>query len=118
MKKKIAIIGSSQYWSKMQQHLVGLRKLGHEATLPCLDSHICPGKSDGELDVCVINRKRIEEADEVHLFWDGRSQGVIFDLGMVFALRKKLKIVYLEPKTFVGVIRKWEKEGLNMTREN
>ena len=46
-----------------------------------------------------------EKADEVHVIWDGRSVGTVFDFGMAFALRKPIKIVYIEPKTITGVMK-------------
>jgi len=42
------------------------------------------------LRICKDNRAAIEAADEVHFIWDGASQGCLFDLGMAFALRKKV----------------------------
>ena len=43
------------------------------------------------LNICLSNLKAISEADEVHIA--GTSQGCIFDFGMAFALRKKIKII-------------------------
>jgi len=34
--------------------------------------------------------------------------GSALDFGMAFALRKPVKVVYLEPKTFAGVMKKYE----------
>ena len=60
--------------------------------------------------MCKHNRSLLEQADEIHVIWDQRSLFTIFDLGMAFALRKKLRVIFLEPKTFAGVMRKWEEE--------
>lgn len=57
--------------------------------------------------ICTYNRTIIEWADEVHIMWDQRSMGTIFDFGMAFALRKPIKIVYMEEKTFRGVMEKY-----------
>ena len=51
------------------------------------------------LEICNTNCKAIEEADVVHIVWDGKSTGSLFDLGMVFALGKKLIVVSLPPET-------------------
>ena len=43
------------------------------------------------LNICLANLKAISEADEVHIA--GTSPGCIFDFGMAFALRKKIKVI-------------------------
>jgi len=108
-KVKIVMIGSTQYKEIIEKHAVELHKAGYDVRTPAFDDH---EKLD-ELGVCEYNRNLIEWADEVHIIWDQRSFGTIFDFGMTFALRKKMKIVYLEPKTFAGVMRKYEKTGEN-----
>ena len=45
---------------------------------------------DTGLKICQDNLKAIQEADEVHIIWDGKSQGCLFDLGIAFALGKKI----------------------------
>jgi hypothetical protein len=102
------IIGSHAYASNMMVHKEKLVNDGHEVLMPAFDN--LPGLDD--LGVCKYNRDQIEQADEVHMFWDQRSLGTIFDMGMVFALRKKMKIIYLEPKTLRGVFEKYSKESL------
>lgn len=103
---KITIVGSSQYRDKILKLAEELRREGHEVRVPAFDDH----PEFDELQVCKYNRESIEWADEVHLFWDNRSPGAVFDMGMVFALRKPLVIEYIESKTFEGVFRKYEKE--------
>jgi len=101
---KIAIIGSSQYKDRMLKHATELKRKDHAVKIPALDDK----KGLDELGVCEYNRDMIMWADEVHIIWDRRSTGTIFDFGMCFALRKPIKIVYLEEKTFEGVMRKYE----------
>ncbi len=100
---KIAIIGTTSYQDKMKIHKAQLEKDGHEVFIPAFDSH--PDLDD--LGVCKFNRGLIEKADEIHMFWDQRSSGTVFDFGMVFALRKPFKIIYMEEKTFRGVMEKY-----------
>lgn len=102
---KIAIIGSTAYEQRMQGHKFHLEHdQGHEVRIPALD-HL----SGNELDIISYNREMIEWADEVHMIWDGRSMGTIFDLGMTFALRKKLVIVYINPKKFLNFVEQYGK---------
>jgi len=77
-----------------------LEEQGYEVITPMFDS-----KVSSELDVVSYNRALIESADEIYLIWDGRSIGTIFDLGMVFALRKPLHIWYLEERSIQNVAR-------------
>ena len=105
--KKIFIIGSSQYIEKMKKHrdkLITVYKGKNiEMRLPNLDD--CEGDS---LDIGIKNRENMEWCDEVHVFWDQRSTGTIFDFGMAFALRKPIKIIYMEKKTFKNAFELYE----------
>lgn len=66
------------------------------------------------MKICKRNRKAIEEADRIDIYWTDKSQGTKFDLGMVFALRKPIKIINrkgLEKtphKSFVNVLLELE----------
>lgn len=67
------------------------------------------------VQICRDNRKAIEEADEVWLWWDRDSKGSIFDLGMAWALRKPLRLVR-QPgptpgKSFDNLLLYWQKTG-------
>lgn len=71
-------------------------------------------------NICVENCKAIREADEVHIIWDGKSQGSMFDLGIVFCWwsifgTKKIVPVELplptEGKSFQNMIMEWSKRN-------
>ena len=101
---KITIIGSTQYKQKFIDLKASLESEGHKVRIPAFDDH----PTLNELGVCLHNRELIEWADEVHLIWDQRSTGTIFDFGMCFMAQKPLVIEYLEPKTFKNVMLKYE----------
>ena len=42
------------------------------------------------LTICQDNLKAMKEADMVHVIWNGKSQGSLFDLGMAFSLGKDI----------------------------
>ena len=67
--------------------------------------------------ICDENFKGMRDADEVHIFWDEKSSGSLFDLGMAFALRKPLKgINEVWPtagKSFQYMIIWWSNHGVN-----
>lgn len=68
--------------------------------------------------ICQDNRRAILLADEVHVVFDGDSQGRLFDLGMAFAMNKRIKIAPLfnnidenKGKSFIKMVTEWEKKG-------
>ncbi|MFA5636865.1 MAG: nucleoside 2-deoxyribosyltransferase [Anaerovoracaceae bacterium] len=83
--------------------------------------HYPPRDTDQEDDtgyrVCADNRTAIEAAERVFVVWSGESQGVLFDMGMAFALRKPITIIGPLPrrtrgKSFLNMLREWAK-GIN-----
>jgi diphthamide synthase subunit DPH2 len=100
---KIVLIGSSQYREKFERVRDRLESEGHDVRIPAFDSQ----PSFDDIGVCAHNRSLIEWADEVHVIWDQRSTGTIFDFGMCFMARKPLVIEYMEEKTFRGVMEKY-----------
>jgi nucleoside 2-deoxyribosyltransferase len=63
------------------------------------------------LNICVDNRAAIEASDCIHVVWDGKSQGCLFDLGMAFALRKRVIPIQLPSpsaeKSFQNMVAAW-----------
>jgi nucleoside 2-deoxyribosyltransferase len=70
---------------------------------------------DVGLRICRDNMKAIADADVVHVIWDGKSQGCLFDLGVAFALKKKIEIMLIpaltEGKSFQNMMAAWACEG-------
>ena len=66
------------------------------------------------LRICKDNLRAIKEANVIYAIWDGKSQGVLFDLGMAFALNKKVVALRLpsltDGKSFQNMITAWVKE--------
>src|SRR3990167_2397043 len=89
---KIMIIGSTQYRQKMEVHKEQIEWYGHTVKMPLFDSDVRK-----EIDIVTENKERIKWADEVHLFWDGRSQGTLWDVAVAFALDKPIRIIFLNP---------------------
>src|SRR5688500_5583408 len=63
------------------------------------------------LRICRDNAAAIASADVVHVVWDGQSQGCLFDLGVAFALHKRVEPIDLPPasdgKSFQNMVRAW-----------
>ena len=70
---------------------------------------------DTGLRICSDNAAAIAAADVVHVIWDGQSQGCLFDLGVAFALQKRIVPIDLpEPsagKSFQNMMRAWVERG-------
>jgi hypothetical protein len=96
------------------KHKAEMEDEGHEVMIPVFDSQ--PGFD--ELQISRYNRKMIRWADRVDIIWDQRSVGTVFDFGMTFMAEKPIKIVYLEPKTFKGVMEKYERSLSNVHHPN
>lgn len=103
---QIAILGSTGLKTKMLRYREQLIEEGHEVKLPAFDSH----PEFDELQICEYNRDIIKWADRIDIFWDARSIGFIFDFGMIFMANKPVKVIYLEKKTIVGVLTKYERK--------
>jgi nucleoside 2-deoxyribosyltransferase len=74
-----------------------LEAQGHTVFFPPRDTD---QTDDGiGLNICRANRRWIELADEVHVWWNPESTGSHFDLGMAFALRKPLRLVNAPHRT-------------------
>ena len=82
---------------------------GYEVHWPARDTN--QNDHTGGLQICRENAKAIARADVVHVIWDGKSQGCLFDLGMAFILRKEVVPIDLPPptegKSFQNMIRAW-----------
>ena len=78
---------SPEYSLAAQNYVAELESLGYQVYWPARDTDQIDPTG---LRICNDNRRAIEAADEIHVIWDGQSQGSIFDLGIAFAMRKKV----------------------------
>ncbi|MFA5891785.1 MAG: hypothetical protein WDA27_12675 [Actinomycetota bacterium] len=94
--------------------VASLELAGHSVYYPARDT---PQDDPTGLEICKTNRRAIELADEVHIIWDGESMGSIFDLGVAFALRKKIVPVVgrfpamSRAKSFQNMAYTWQEYG-------
>lgn len=63
----------------------------------------------------------IKECDEVHIFWDVKSYGSHFDLGVAIALNKKLVLIHnftkdIKNKSYLKVIKCIDKINVLMKK--
>jgi nucleoside 2-deoxyribosyltransferase len=93
--------------SRLENHCLRLETMGHETYLPHRDTD----QTAKGIDICHQNLKAIMKADEVHIFYNGKSQGTHFDMGMAFALGKRIVVVENEPygegKSYPRMLDEW-----------
>jgi nucleoside 2-deoxyribosyltransferase len=105
-----------QYLEDYTEFLEGF---GMEVHLPHRDTD----QTASVLEICTQNRTAIKAADEVHIIFNPDSFGSHFDLGMAFALGKKIRVIdnieYGEGKSFARMIDEWEdlQNGWNDTTD-
>ena len=71
----------------MRTYAAQLRHQGHEVHYPPDDA---PQDDPTGEAICRTHRDAMDLAHEVHVFWDVQSKGSHFDLGMAYALRKRI----------------------------
>jgi len=80
--KSFFIIHSKGLTDKASALAEQLRAQGHTVYVPGIETK----QDTDELTICTANREAMSRADDVRVIWDGTSHGVIFDLGMAFAI--------------------------------
>lgn len=103
-----SIRGASAEIVSEQETYVGLlEQQGHSVYFPPRDTD----QSASGLDICSQNYAGISWCDEAHVFYWPDSQGTHFDMGMAFALNKRVKPVrvpVLGPgKSFARMLTEW-----------
>jgi len=86
---KIFIIHSFSLSDEAIKYAQKLREEGNEVYIPIENTD-----QDGSRhNIIKMNLDGIKWCDEVHVIWDGKSSGSVFDLGTAYALKKSTKIV-------------------------
>ena len=101
-RKNYFIIHSKGLTDKASELAARLRAEGHEVYVPGIQTK----QDTDELTICAANRAAISRADEVRVIWDGTSHGVIFDIGMAFAMDKPIRLEYVIPKSMRGLLER------------
>ena len=76
-------------------HVVKQEKEGHDVFFPPRDIP----KTTPESDICQRMLMELDLADEIHVYYSGSSQGVHFDMGVLFVLQSEVprKVKWLNP---------------------
>lgn len=98
---------SDEYRAKLEKYVANLEQ-DSEVHLPHRDTN----QNETGINICKQNAEAIKCADEVHIFYSSKSQGTHFDMGVAFALNKKLVIAeneeYGEGKSYPRMITEWQ----------
>ena len=103
---------SQEVKDKLEMYVNLLENQGHTVHLPHRDT-----KQDARgIEICTENARAIGDSDEVHIFYTNASTGTHFDMGVSFALGKKIYIVDSDPvpavgKSFSKMLVEWAEEG-------
>jgi len=98
----------------IKNYVEHLEKLGNKVYFPLRDTD----QNDPiGFKICQQNMKAIEVCDRVDVFWNDKSRGSLFDLGIAFVFKKPIKIINTENirktpyKSFINVLLKIQKDG-------
>ena len=104
-----SVRGATEEYKKfLEEYAERLIELGHEVYLPHKDTK----QNQIGIQICRDNREGIRNTDEVHVSYRETSTGTHFDMGMAFALGKKVRIIDSDPfnekKSFARFLWEWE----------
>ncbi len=111
--KKIFIICSvrgvsNEHERKLENYASNLEDKGYKVHLPHRDTN----QEAKGIEICKENSAAIFNADEIHIFYNSKSQGTHFDMGVAFALGKPLIVIenekYGEGKSYPRMIDEWK----------
>lgn len=93
----------------IENYVSKLEKEGYRVHYPVRDTN----QNDPiGLEICCTSRNAIRNAQEVHVYWNGKSEGSFFDFGMTFMAEKPIvlfnrdNIGRTEYKSFQNVLLK------------
>ena len=96
--------------SFLMGYVNGLESQGYKVYYPARDTD---QNDDTGSRICNDNKNAILNSKEIHILWDEKSIGSIFDLGIAFAYEMPLKIINIEDvnltnkKSFTNMIYDW-----------
>lgn len=107
---------TQEYINKLETYVSELESKGVKVYAPHRDTN----QNALGYEICKQNMQGIIDADEVHIFYNSKSQGTHFDMGMAFALGKKIVIVENEPltegKSFQRMLTEWRDAQINQSK--
>jgi len=90
--KKVYIAHSLVLSDKVEHYVKFIESIGYTTYFPQRDTN----QKGSILDILTANLQGIIWCDEVHVIWNGKSYGTIFDLGNAYALKKRIKVIHVD----------------------
>lgn len=81
---------SEEAIARLREYAESQRSLGHKVHYPPDDA---PQDDPTGEAICATHLAAMRGCDEVHVFWDVKSSGSHFDIGMAYALGKPMRPV-------------------------
>jgi len=74
----------------LNNYLINLESTGYRVHYPPRDTN----QDDPiGINICSQNRDAIKKADEIHIYWNSKSEGSLFDFGMAFMAEKPIRLI-------------------------
>lgn len=90
-----------------EKYVASLEARGYEVHYPPRDTN----QNVSGSEITCQNYWAMKNADEVHVFYNPDSQGTHFDLGMAFAMAKKIVVAHNVPygpgKSYARMLDEW-----------
>lgn len=86
---------------KLDWYVEQLEKKGCHVHYPHRD--VNQSNDDGGVRICSEHREAMFDCNEVHVLWNGKSQGSHFDLGMAYMMNRFLLAVGVPPMKIYSV---------------
>lgn len=107
-----SVRNAPEWLNKKQSEYVSFAEsVGHSVHFPPRDTD----QSASGLEICRQNFNAMLGCDEVHVFYAPESQGTHFDMGMAFALNKRVVAVHTGEfgpgKSFARMLTEWDNYG-------
>jgi len=102
----------------MDNYVSKLEANGHKCHYPPRD---VDQTDPNGINICSSHRDSLKEDNEVHAYWSKKSEGSVFDFGMLFALNKPLFLINekdTEPdphKSYTNVVLEYAKRWQEYT---
>ncbi len=112
---------SSKQIEEIEEYKRQCTNLGYKIYVPHLDTN----QIDllGGYAICRQNAKAIASSSEVHIYYDQKSKGSMFDLGVAYYFKKKLVLVNEDQITFNetdfgdNLVKGWHETGLSLVKK-
>jgi len=91
----------------IENYISNLEREGYNVHYPPRDTN---QKDPIGLNITTENREAIKNSDRIDIYWNPKSSGSLFDLGMAFAYKKPIKLINendvlpTEKKSFENVL--------------